>query len=92
MIVVWDTSIIIDVLRGDPEAVAYAKSLGEVPACSEISRVEVLRGIRSGERAATNRLLDAFDWVILDEAIARRAGELGRRWRRSHQGSARQIS
>jgi predicted nucleic acid-binding protein len=88
VIVVWDTSIIIDVLRGHPPAVSFARSLPEIPACSEITRVEVLRGIRSGERAPTERLLDSLRWVVLDEQIARRAGELGRRWRRSHTGIA----
>jgi predicted nucleic acid-binding protein len=86
--VVWDTSIIIDVLRGHPPAVSFARSLGEIPVCSEITRVEVLRGIRSGERAPTERLLASLQWVGLDEPTARRAGELGRRWRRSHPGIA----
>jgi hypothetical protein len=86
--VLWDTSVVIDVLRGLPAAVSYAGSLAEIPACSEITRVEVLRGIRSGERTATERLLEALRWVGLDEPIARRAGELGRRWRRSHAGIA----
>ncbi len=88
MTIVWDTSIVIDVLRGHPPAVSFARSLPEIPACSEITRVEVLRGIRSGERAPTERLLDSLRWVALDEPIARRAGELGRRWRRSHPGIA----
>ena len=88
MTVVWDTSIVIDVLRGHAPAVSFAQSLPELPACSEITRVEVLRGIRTGERSATDRLLEALRWVALDERIARRAGELGRRWRRSHPGIA----
>ena len=86
MTVVWDTSIVIDVLRGHPAAVSYSRSLPEIPACSEITRVEVIRGIRGAERAATDRFLDALLWIPLDEPIARRAGELGRRWRRSHPG------
>ncbi|HEY3208950.1 MAG TPA: type II toxin-antitoxin system VapC family toxin [Actinomycetota bacterium] len=86
MTVVWDTSIIIDILRGMPQAIAYAEGLAEIPTCSEITRVEVLRGVRSPERAATERLLGAFQWIPPDEPIARRAGELGRQWRRSHPG------
>jgi predicted nucleic acid-binding protein len=84
--VLWDTSILIDVLRGAPAAVAYAQALHEVPACSEISRVEVLRGVRSAERPATERLLGSIIWIPLDESIARRAGALGREWGRSHPG------
>ena len=34
----------------------------------------------------TERLLGTFGWLSLDEPIARRAGELGRRWRASHPG------
>lgn len=35
---------------------------------------------------AAERLFSDIEWIPLDEAIARRAGELGRRWRRSHPG------
>jgi predicted nucleic acid-binding protein len=86
MPVVWDTSIVIDVLRGEPSAVRYAQSLAEVPTCSEITRVEVMRGVRSAERSPTERLLQSFRWMPIDETVARHAGELGRRWRRSHPG------
>lgn len=36
----------------------------------------------------TERLLGTFGWIAVDESIARRAGELGRRWRASHGGLA----
>jgi predicted nucleic acid-binding protein len=86
MTVVWDTSIVIDILRGHAPAVAYASSIPDLPVCSEITRVEVLRGIRSGERSGTERFFDAIGWIGIDEPIARRAGGLGRKWRRSHSG------
>ncbi|MFL5727027.1 MAG: type II toxin-antitoxin system VapC family toxin [Chloroflexota bacterium] len=88
MSVLLDTSIVIDLLRGALPALDYARNLPETPTCSEITRVEVLRGLRSGERRATERLLGAVRWVPVDEAIARRAGEVGRRYRRSHRGLA----
>ena len=81
-----DTSVLIDVLRGDRAAVRFVTGLEEVPLCSEITRIELLRGLRSGERRAASQLLDALDWQPIDARIARRAGELGRRWRRSHPG------
>jgi predicted nucleic acid-binding protein len=84
----WDTTIVIDLLRGYPPAVAYADQLTAPPTCSEITRVEVLRGVRSGERRSTERLLATFGWIPVDEAVARAAGELGRAVRRSHQGIA----
>jgi predicted nucleic acid-binding protein len=83
-----DTSVVIDVLRGFPAALAFARSLEETPACSEITRVEVLRGLRSSERRPTERLFDTLRWIGVDEAIARRAGDMGREWRRSHAGIA----
>lgn len=88
MTVLFDTSVVIDILRAAEPALAYARTLDSPPACSEITRVEVVRGLRSGERRATERLLASLTWIPVDEAIARRAGELGRKFRRSHQGLA----
>jgi predicted nucleic acid-binding protein len=81
-----DTSVLIDVLRGSRNAASWLAGLDEVPLCSEITRAEVLRGVRSPERARTDRLLGALRWAPVDEAISRLAGELGRRHRRSHSG------
>jgi predicted nucleic acid-binding protein len=86
--VLCDTSVIIDILRNSALAVAWARTLPEPPVCSEITRVEILRGLRTDERRATEQLFGAISWIGVDEAIARRAGELGRAWRRSHQGIA----
>jgi len=88
MSVLCDTSVIIDILRNFAPAVAWARTLPEPPVCSEITRVEVLRGLRTDDRRTTERLFGAIAWVGLDEAISRRAGELGRASRRSHQGIA----
>jgi len=82
--IVLDTSVLIDVLRGDAGAVRYAAGLSDVPACSEITRVEVLRGLRSAERRPTGRLFATLRWIPVDETIARAAGEFGRTFRRSH--------
>jgi hypothetical protein len=84
--VVADTSVLIDVLRGSEAAAAWLAGLDEVPLCSEVTRAEVLRGVRSPERAPTERLLQALRWVAVDERVSRRAGELGREHRRGHPG------
>ena len=86
--VLLDSTVVIDLLRGYQPALDFVLGLGTVPAASEITRVEVLRGVRSGERRLTERLLGTFRWLPLDEAVARRAGDLGRRWRASHRGLA----
>lgn len=88
MTVVFDTSVLIDVLRGDAAAVAYVRGVEDVPICSEVTRIEVARGLRAGERSNAERLFRSLSWVPVDEAIARRAGELGRRWDRHRPGIA----
>jgi predicted nucleic acid-binding protein len=84
MTVVIDSDVLIDVLRGIPAASAFLKGLDRPPVCSEVSRVEVLRGMRSGERRATERLLSLIGWASVDETVSVRAGAFGRRFRRSH--------
>ena len=86
MSVLLDTSVVIDVLRGLPAALRFAGRLADVPFCSEVTRVEVLRGVRSGERNHTSRYLGSLRWLSVDGPIAERAGQLGRTWRRSHVG------
>jgi predicted nucleic acid-binding protein len=80
--VVFDTSILIDVLRGDAAALGFVRAVTDVPICSEVTRIEVTRGLRSGERTSAEQLFRTLHWVPVDEPIARRAGELGRRWDR----------
>jgi predicted nucleic acid-binding protein len=84
MTVVIDSDVLIDVLRGIPAASAFLKGLDRPPVCSEVSRVEVLRGMRSGERRATERLLSLVGWASVDETVSVTAGAFGRRFRRSH--------
>jgi predicted nucleic acid-binding protein len=84
--VVFDTSVLIDVLRGDAAALGYVRSVGDVPVCSEVTRVEVTRGLRSGERSGAEQLFRTLTWRPVDEPIARRAGELGRHWDRHRPG------
>lgn len=86
MSVLLDTSVVIDVLRAHPAAAEFVKSLASVPTCSELTRVEVVRGLTSRQRGPAEALFRALDWAILDEVIAQRAGELGRTYRRSHPG------
>ena len=82
--IVLDTTVLIDVLRGHRPALEWLASLDDVPLCSELTRVEVLRGLRHAEREGAEALMRGLRWVPVDEEIARRAGTLGRRWRRSH--------
>jgi predicted nucleic acid-binding protein len=81
-----DTSVLIDYLRGRPDAVRLVQSLTEIPACGEVCRVELLQGLRVDEEQDAAELMAAIDWIPVVEPISVRAGELGRRWRRSHSG------
>lgn len=88
MTVVVDTSILIDVLRGTPAAAAIlreARTAGLLHA-SEVTRLEVLAGMRAQEERATRTLFGAFVWHPLDENIAEIAGQLGREWLPSNRG------
>lgn len=83
---VVDTTVIIDLLRGDQGVRAWLHALPAAPWCSEITRVEVTRGLRSAERAPAHRVFAGLRWVALTEEVATLAGELGRDYRRSHTG------
>lgn len=61
-------------------------SLDEQPICSEVSRIEIVQGLRSAEPSSAEKLFALIEWLPVDERLARRAGELGRRWRASHPG------
>lgn len=85
---VVDTSVLIDVLRDDARALAAveaARREGELHA-NEISRLEVLIGMRPAEEHATRRLLDVILWHVLDDTIAEIASDLGRRWLPGNRG------
>ena len=72
--ILLDTTVLIDVLRGHRPALDYLAAMDKPPACSELTRVEVLRGLRRPERDATEALMRTLRWVGIDEPIARRAG------------------
>lgn len=84
--VLLDTTILIDVLRHKPEAIEFLSTLTEPPISSEICRVELLQGLRHHEFAAAHALLQHIEWYPVFEPVSTLAGELGRRWRRSHSG------
>lgn len=81
---VVDTTVLVDILRGHQPAITWAERIQRRLVASEVTRIEILRGLRSHERGAAERAFAALRWVDVDESIARRAGDLGRRWRKSH--------
>jgi hypothetical protein len=81
-----DTSVLIDYLRGHQGAAALLeRERAAAPLyASEITRLEVLAGMRAGEEDETRSLLAALAWHPVDEQVAEEAGALGRRWLPSH--------
>lgn len=85
MIDLLDTTVAIDYLRGREDALAVVDASDELVA-SEITRYEVLAGMRPGEEQATEDVLALPEWVPVDEGIARRAAALAREHRATHSG------
>ncbi|MGB3687307.1 MAG: type II toxin-antitoxin system VapC family toxin [Ornithinimicrobium sp.] len=88
MSIVVDTSVVIDYLRGEEVAArVLERERAAAPLmASEVTRLEVIAGMRSAEEARTRLLLSALIWHPLDGVIAEAAGALGRRWLASHRG------
>jgi len=85
--VLFDTSVLIAHLRGDERATQLLLSVPTIDRLTSVlARVEIEGGMRSGERASVGGLLDGMRLVPVTDAIARRAGEHLRRFRRSHSG------
>jgi predicted nucleic acid-binding protein len=84
MSVLLDSDVLVDYLRGLPAAGRFVDGLPVTPTCSELTRVEVLRGMRSHEQRVTERFLATIRWAGADEEISALAGDLGRRFRRTH--------
>ena len=83
----FDTSILIEHLRGDARATSLLQSVpGEERLVSVLTRVEIEGGMRSGERSQVASLLGVLRLLPVTDAVARRAGEHLRRYRRSHPG------
>lgn len=82
--VVLDTTVLIDHLRGERRATDWLLQLDTVPSCSELSRVEILSGLRSAERGAAALLFETLDWLPVTTGITATAGAWGRQFRQSH--------
>lgn len=82
--IVVDTTVVIDLLRGVEGARRWLEEQAQVIVASEVTRAEVLQGMRSAERRSTPQELSGYRWLPVDQAVSTRAGELGRRYRASH--------
>jgi predicted nucleic acid-binding protein len=86
--VLLDSSVLIDVLRGRPEAVAYLDRTRAATALVSVTpvRTEVLGGIRSDGVRVTLDLLREIHWLDVTIDLADVAAGLSRRFRPAHSG------
>ncbi len=84
-----DTTVAIDHLRGEENAVDLLRSLideDEIVAASEVVRFELLAGVRDDEIEALKQFVSALSWINVDEGVARTAGSLAREHRNAYSG------
>lgn len=84
-----DTSVLVDAARGHTDAQAVIRtsmSADEPLTASVLTKVEMLRNVRSGERRRLRRLFDALEMQPVTDVVAEHAGALARQYRASHVG------
>lgn len=81
MNIIFDTDVIIDVLRGNEKTanqIENSLETADVLGCSTISVGEIFAGMRKNEEKATKELLNSLKKFDVNEKIAERAGLLKR--------------
>jgi predicted nucleic acid-binding protein len=89
--VLLDTTVVIDLLRGRPDAVDRLRALrerGDRPHVCAVNVEETVRGLRTREREATRRLFRGLRVVPLGEPEGWQAGE----WRRRYAARGRTLA
>jgi hypothetical protein len=80
-----DSDVLIDLLRGRELARDYIRSLRSSPYMSAVTVAELYGGVREGsEREQLDRLVSGFRVVPVSEQIATTGGLLVRQYRPSH--------
>jgi predicted nucleic acid-binding protein len=86
---VLDTTVVIDHLRGLPEARRLLREFvlsSEPLVASEVVRFELLSGVRPGEERGLEDFFESAVWAPVDERISRLAGALARQYRSAYSG------
>jgi predicted nucleic acid-binding protein len=89
--VVLDTTVLIDLLRGQPDATHRLRSLrlvGDTPHVCAVSVEEVVRGLRPSEDVRTRSLFAGLAGLPLGKREGWQAGE----WRREFAAQGRTLS
>jgi predicted nucleic acid-binding protein len=82
VLVVLDSTVLIDYLRGRPvvDRVRKLKLQGDLPATTAINVEEIVRGLREAEVNVARRLFRGLVIVPVDEDVAWQAGSWRRRF------------
>ncbi len=87
VMILFDTNILIDHLKGKAEAALLLREClhsQKPPACSVLTRIELLSGMRPGEEKALEGFLSGFEEIPVNREIAGLAGAYMRKYRKSH--------
>lgn len=85
MAVLFDTDVLIDYLRGQPDAVQVVEGQIHDAHLSAISVGELYQGVREGkERTSLAQAITAFTVLSVTEGIAQQGGLFSRDYRKSH--------
>lgn len=80
-----DTDVLIDYLRGQPQAAEWLEGASERLLASAVTVAELFAGVKEGaERRVLEDFLGAFEMVPVQGEIARRGGLFRRDYLRSH--------
>jgi hypothetical protein len=86
-VILFDSSVLIAHLRGDERATRLLLDTATADrAASVLARIEIEGGMRSDERRSVASLFGILRLLDVSDAVARRAGEMLRTYRRSHPG------
>lgn len=87
MMTLFDTNILIDHLKGKKEATLVLQNCINnkiLLACSVITRIELLSGMRTGEESKLEYFLASFEKIAVTDKIAGSAGKYMNKYRKSH--------
>lgn len=80
-----DTDVLIEYLRGRPQAIDFVESLPPRALISSMTVAELFVGVRdSTERQVLDQFLQAFEVVAVTAELAREGGLLRRQYGQSH--------
>lgn len=79
-----DTTVLVDLLRGRPEALEFLSARSDRLSVSALSVAELFAGARPSDEMPVNRLLMLFDVLPVSHRSAQLAGGYRRRYGPSH--------